>query len=40
VSKVEVPPEGGAWTIRTPRRPRRVEVNRDGAVLARVTDAR
>ena len=40
VSKVEVPPEGGTWTIRTPRRPRRVEVNRDGGLLARVTEGR
>jgi hypothetical protein len=38
VSRVEVPPGGGTWTIRTARRPRRVELNRDGAVLARVTD--
>ena len=40
ISSVEIPPEGKTWAIETPRPPRRVEVNRDGGLLARVREAR
>lgn len=33
---VTLPPEGGAWTVETPGRPRKVEVNDDRALLATV----
>jgi aminopeptidase N len=34
--RVVLPPEGGTFTIETKTRPRRVEVNDDGGILARV----
>jgi len=40
VSRVEIPPEGRTFAIETPRAPRRVEVNRDGGLLARVRESR
>jgi aminopeptidase N len=39
-SRVMLPPEGGTFTIETPAAPRRVEVNRDGGLLARVVRGR
>jgi peptidase M1-like protein len=38
--RVELPPEGGTFTIETKTRPRRVEVNAEGGILARVVDSR
>ncbi len=40
VSRVEIPPEGKTFAIETPRAPRRVEVNSDGGLLARVRESR
>ena len=34
--RVALPPEGGTFTVATKTRPRRVEVNADGGILARV----
>jgi hypothetical protein len=36
VRTVRLPPEGGSWTVDTPGRPRRVEVNASRGLLARV----
>lgn len=38
--RVLLPPEGGTFTIETTTRPRRVEVNADGGLLARVVNRR
>ena len=38
--RVALPPEGGTFTIETKTRPRRVEVNAEGGILARVVDSR
>ena len=39
-SRVTLPPEGGTFTIETPSAPQRVEVNRDGGLLARMVRGR
>jgi aminopeptidase N len=38
--RVMLPPEGGTFTIETKARPRRVEVDAEGAILARVVNVR
>jgi hypothetical protein len=35
-STVSLPPEGGRWTVATGQAPRRVEINDDKTLLARV----
>ena len=38
--RVVLPPEGGTFTIETKAAPRRVEVDAEGALLARVVNVR